>query len=129
MATDVKIDPETRDFVDTADGDWEEIDDATTAVMLQLDAREDGWWGDPPSGSRNAEIMESDLPTIDDLRDSTRRALGALVKAGVIADAFVNVGDDQDKGAGVGSLLIQWRDRSSNRPADLVYSPLGGKPT
>lgn len=127
MATDIVIDPVTRDFVETDDGEWEESDDARTAVFCQLDSREGRWWGDPFAGSRNAEILESDLPTPESLRDSSRRAMLALAGGGLVSDVHITI-TTHDKGRGFAGLLFQWRDRSSNRPADLAYSPLGGAP-
>lgn len=130
MALDIKIDPRTRDYIRNADGSWLETDDSSTAVLCQLEAREGKWWGDPPSGSRNAEIMESELPEIEDLQDSTRRALQQMSAAGVITDVVVDVLDRDAAAvaAGAGALQIYWRDRASQKPADLAYSALGGHP-
>lgn len=121
------IDPSTRDFVDTEDGEWEEIEDARTAVVCQLDSELDAWWGDPDAGSENAAIMRSDLPTAAALKNSSERALRKLQAAGLISDVFV-VLDSEDNARGFAGFVLQWFDRSSNRPADLAYSPLGGKP-
>lgn len=128
MATDVYIDPQTRDFVETDDG-WLETDDASTAVLCQLDCELDRWWGDPTAGSKNAEILRGEVPTIEELQDSSTRAMRQLVAAGMISDLFVTVDEGAtDESRGFGQLLFQWFDRASNRPADLAYSPLGGKP-
>lgn len=127
MATDILIDPVTRDFVDTDDGAWEETEDSRTAVFCQVSAREGAWWGDPESGSRNAEILESEVPTIEELLDSTKRALRKMGAAGVISDIFA-AAQNADNARGYAELYLQWRDRASNRPADLAYAPLGGKP-
>lgn len=127
MAFDILIDPITRDFVETDEGDWEETDDSRTAVLCELESREDAWWGDPPAGSQNAAIMESDVPTPEKLLDSNRRSLRKLVAAGLISDAHIVI-EEHDTAAGAVTFFLQWVDRSSNRPADLSYSPLGGKP-
>lgn len=127
MATDVQINPVTRDFVDAPDGSWVEVDDSSTAVFVQLDSREGKWWGDPSAGSRNKEILESDLPTPDAIRDSSKRALLAMARAGAISDVFVTIAT-ADNLRGYGELDIDWRDRSTNKAADLAYSPLGGHP-
>jgi hypothetical protein len=127
MAFDILIDPVTRDFVDTDDGEWEETDDSRTAVFCELDSRGGKWWGDPTAGSENAEIMESELPTPEALLDSTKRSMRKLVGAGVLSDAFVNI-EEHDNSVGRVTLYLQWKDRASSRPADLVYSALGGKP-
>lgn len=128
MATDVYIDPITRDFVETDTGEWEETENAGTAVMIQIESEEGAWWGDGEAGSQNAAILRSELPTIEELQDSTRRSLLRLVAAGMISDLHVTI-EEQDNAAATGALLIRWFDRSSSRPVDLVYSPLGGKPT
>lgn len=127
MATDQYIDPKTRDFVDDDEGGWEEVEDSTTAVLVQLDSREGAWWGDPRAGSRNAEILESEVPTIGALQDSSRRALQAMAGAGIISNVSVAI-TDEDTANGIAALEVRWRDRSTNRPADLAYSPLGGAP-
>lgn len=127
MAFDILIDPRTLDFVDTADGEWEEVDDSRTAVMCQLDAREGTWWGDPRSGSRNKEIMESELPTVGDLLDSTKRAMQALQAGGVITTSQISI-LEEDNARGYASLYIAWVDRKSTRPADLAYSPIDRNP-
>lgn len=127
MATDVYIDPVTRDFVETDDGDWEETDDNRTAVFCQLDSELDAWWGDPDAGTENAAIMRSELPTIEALKNSSERGMRVLAGAGLVSDVFVVI-DKEDNPSGFGQLLFQWFDRTSNRPADTAYSPLGGKP-
>ena len=129
MATDQKIDPQTRDFVDAPDGSWVEDPTSTTAVLCQLDGEEGLWWGDPTAGSKNKAILRSDLPTAPQLVDSTTRALKAMAQAGLISDATVveNKADESNV-LGLGDLFITWRDRATNRPADLAYAPLGGSP-
>lgn len=129
MATDMKIDFDgARDFVDAADGSWVEVDDSSTAVVMQLDCEEAKWWGDPPAGSQNAEIMRSDLPTIEAIQDSSKRALTQLVRAGLITDLTLSIGDATSGQLGLGELDLAWRDRATSRPADIAYSPLGGHP-
>lgn len=129
MATDLVIDPKTLDFVDDGAGGWVESDDSRTPVLCELEAFEGKWWGDPNSGSRNHEILDSELPTIEQIVDSTKRSMRRLVAAGVVSDAYVRVNEGAaDTARGFDSILLQWRDRATNRPADLVYSPLGSKP-
>lgn len=133
MATDIKIDPATKDFVDDGLGGWIEADDSSTAVFCQLE-QESGWWGDPSSGSRNKAILRGDVPTLLQLLDSSKRAMGQLVQAGVISDVSITAIDDgpiteaDQRARGFGDMQIVWRDRVSNTPADLAYSPLGGNP-
>jgi len=127
VATDILIDPRTLDFVDTGDGEWEETDDSRTAVMCHLDSREGRWFGDPAAGTRNAEIMESELPTLQELYDSTKRGLQQLQAGGVISSSQLSI-LDEDNARGYGSLYIVWVDRISTRPADLAYSPMDRNP-
>lgn len=129
MATDIKIDFVTRDFVDDGFGGWVEIDDSSTAVLCQIECEEGRWWGDMKAGSQNAAIMRSDLPTADDLELSTKRALAALAAAGMISNVAVEQDPTSANTArGTALLLCQWLDRHTNKPADLAYSPLGGNP-
>lgn len=127
MATDIKIDPVTRDFVDDDQGGWVEADDSSTAMFCQLDCEEGKWWGDPRSGSQIKEILRSDLPTSEAINDAARRAGAQLVQAGMVSDLHVTA-LDEDNARGYAEQLVQWRDRASNKPADLAYSPLGGNP-
>lgn len=127
MATDMKIDPRTLDFVDDGKGGWVEIDDSSTAVMCQLDAREGAWWGDPASGTRNKEILESEVPTLAELLDSTKRGMQALQAGGVISTAAIST-LEEDTARGYAALYLQWTDRRSTRPADLAYSPMDVNP-
>ncbi len=133
MATDIKIDPASKDFVDDGFGGWVEADDSSTPVFCQLD-QETGWWGDPRSGSLNKAILRSDLPRMDQLIDSTRRALAQLAQVGMISDVSIIPIDDgpiteaDQRARGFGDMQIVWRDRASSTPADLAYSPLGGNP-
>lgn len=127
MAIDLYLDPVTHDYVDDGEGGWIETDDNSTAVLVQLDSREGRWWGDPPAGSRNKEILESDLPTAEALLDSSKRALAKMAQAGAISNVVGQL-TDEDNATGYASMLFQWFDRSALRPADLAYSPLGGAP-
>lgn len=135
MATDIKIDPTSRDFVDDGAGGWVEVDDSSTAVLCQLDSEQGAWWGDPEAGTRNKEILRSDLPTLDALIDSSKRGMDALSRAGMISNVVIQAIEDDpateelQSSVGFGDMLIAWRDRHTSRPADLAYSPLGGNPT
>ena len=127
MATDIFIDPITRDFVDDGQGGWVETDDSSTAVLCQLESREAKWWGDARAGSQNAEILEGEVPMLDDLVDSTKRAMRVLGSAGLV-DSITVSKLNEDSARGYGEIYLTWRDRASNKPADLAYAPLGGKP-
>jgi phage gp46-like protein len=129
MATDQRIDPSTRDYIDLPNGDWEEVDDSSTAVMIQLDADEGAWWGDPLSGSQIGALMRytqgEGITTAETIRDAARRALNALAAVGMISDVATTIIEER---TGFAGILLQWFDHASNRPVDLAYSPLGGFP-
>lgn len=128
MATDVKIDLASRDFVDSDDGGWEEVDDSSTAVVCQIECHENEWWGDPEAGSGNHAILTSGEPvTPEEMLDSTRRALLRMQRAGVISDLKAAIGVT-DEETGALELDLAWVDRASSKPADLAYSPLDGHP-
>src|SRR5689334_15289264 len=103
MATDVFINPATRDFVDDGEGGWVETDDSSTAVLCQIESRENAWWGDSRAGSQNAEILEGEVPTLDELVDSTKRALRVLGAAGLI-DNITVAKQSEDSARGYGEL-------------------------
>lgn len=123
---DMEIDPESRDYIDTTDGEWSETEDSRTAVMMQLDIRYGEWHADPDAGSRINALVESGMLMSDagilQLVDEARRALQVLVDDGIIADLTVDTGDI-DFGAGRVELTILYTDRSSGHVVDVVYSP------
>ncbi|MGE0547625.1 MAG: hypothetical protein AB7O24_01175 [Kofleriaceae bacterium] len=121
---DQEIDPDTRDYIDTADGAWAETESSRSAVMLQLEIRYGEWWVDPEAGSRIPAMLESGEPvTPEQIADEARRALQMLVVDGVIADLAVSIGETDDD-AGVMELQIVYTDMSSGHPVQLSYSPL-----
>jgi hypothetical protein len=122
--TDQKFDPETRDYIDTEDGGWEEADDSRTAVEMQMGIRYNRWCGNPEDGSRIVDLIESIKPTtIDELRDASLECLQALVAENVIAELVIAADRDQ---LGNDVLVLNYVDRRNGRPVDLVYSPFGG---
>lgn len=125
MATDILIDPVTGLFVEDGSGGWVEVDTSQTAVMCQLNCREGEWPFDPEVGSQNAALLASSDPTsLDMLIDSSRRALNVLQRAGLISDLTVSQLALEAE-LGDGSLLLQWRDRASDQPVDLIYPSIG----
>jgi len=116
----IVIDPVTKDFVDDGKGGWLETNQVSTAVMCQLEGEEDAWPFDPASGSRNHEIMHSEVPEAIMLVDSTRRAMSALLTAGLIDQLSVSI-LASDELSGQVSILIQYLDLSSNTAVDMAY--------
>lgn len=118
------IDPITRDLIDADDGWFVESTDSRTAVLFQLESWFAAWWGDPPSGSRNHELLQRDeRPTGDELRDEALRALQPMVAEGIISDLAVAL-DRDDNGGTV--VALNYRDLASGRLVDLTYVPFGG---
>lgn len=121
---DQEIDQETRDYIDTSDGAWSEVEDSRTAVMLQLEIEYGKWHADPDAGSRIAELLTSEVPTdAATLALEVRRALGVLVSEGVIADLVVEVANEE---WGSVELHLLYTDRASGQSVDGAYYPFGG---
>ena len=74
---DMEFDPETRDYINTTDGEWSETEDSRTAVMMQLDIRYGEWHADPTAGSKIPALKDSGLLLSDQsilqLIDEARR--------------------------------------------------------
>lgn len=123
-AADLVIDPITRDFIDSDDGGFIESSDSRSAVLCQLDADYNAWWGDAQQGSRIRAILSGEEPgTITDVADEAQRALQLLVGEGLISD--LTVVTDRDE-SGRGAVLLSYTDRASGGLVDLAYVPLGG---
>lgn len=127
MPTDIVIDPITKTFVEDGTGGWVESDDSRTAVFCQIESELDAWCGDPSAGSDNAKILRSTDPIeIQDLIDSTRRAMTVMVNAGIVGDLTVSELDtDTAPFLGIAAMLLQWRDRASDKTVDLIYPSIG----
>jgi len=126
VATDIAIDFVTRRFITTSDGAWLETEDSRTAVLLQLEIEEGTSYGDPTSGSKLAALRRRQAPaTLQEMSDETRRALQALVDAGIISDLVVVPQGERDE-TGRGVIIINYRDRTSGHPVDVAYAPWGG---
>lgn len=120
------IDPATLDLIDSDDGWFVEVTDSRTAVMWQLEAAYNGWWGDPTSGSRIRALMHGDDPaTGADVRNEVLRALQPLVEEQMIADLDV-VLDVDELAPQRPVILINYRDQATNGLVGLAASPIGG---
>lgn len=126
MGTDLEIDASTRDYVDDGAGGWVMSENSRAAVFCQLECRYGAWPGDPKSGSRIGELLESGEPVTGlQLRDLALEALQALVDAAIIADLVVELDKDE---AGRPTLVLNYTDRTTGTPVDVAYSPWGGSP-
>lgn len=122
------INPVTYDYVRTAAGEWTEVSDSRSTMMLMLLLRLGASPFDPGDGTNIAELRESGDPiTPEDVLDETLRAGGVLQADGVIADLTATVRDSSgnllhDQG---GRLLVRtaWRDLASGTPVDEIFQP------
>jgi hypothetical protein len=126
-ALDMYLDPITLDYVDTDDGEWLEVPDSRTIVLIQLEQRLGDSWESPGDGTAiKARLEDGEPVTPEFVQSETERAMQVLVSAGVISDLTVGPITDatgayttDDDGRFV--LQTSWRDLASNEPIDLVY--------
>lgn len=122
------IDPVTRDYVRTANGEWSEVADSRSTMLLMLEIRLGASPYDPGDGTNIADLRESGDPlTPEDVLAETQRAGGILQDAGIISDLVVSVRDsagnlqyDQR-----GRLLVStsWNDLASGSALDEIFTP------
>lgn len=120
---DLYIDPITKDYVDTDDGEWLEVPDSRTLVMVQIDMHFGADYFAPGDGTRIRELLEQGVAPPDELVVSeTRRALQVVVDDGTITDLEVT---SRRRG---GELVVDcsWRDRATGMPVDHSFTPTGG---
>lgn len=125
---DMLINPVTLDYVRTANGQWEEIADSRTKMLLQLELELDASPFTPSDGTRLAALRRAGEPiTPGLLLGEARRAATLLARAGVLADLAVEIQDSAGARlvdlAGRPAVVITWRDLSSGLPVDLVFQP------
>lgn len=124
---DMHLDPVTLDYVDTDDGEWLEVADSRTLVMIQLEQRLGESWESPGDGTEiKAELESGDPVTPEFVAADTARALQLLVADGHIADLVVGPVRDQNGDPTVDEtgrfiLKVSWRDLASNTPVDMTY--------
>jgi hypothetical protein len=124
---DMYLDPITLDYVDTDDGEWFEVPDSRTLVMIQLEQRLGASWESSGDGTEiKAKLEDGDPVTPEYIAAETRRALQVLVAAGNISDVSVGpivdaTGEYTRDDTGRFVLSVAWRDLASNTPVDLTY--------
>jgi hypothetical protein len=122
------LDPITLDYVDTDDGEWLEVPDSRTLVMIMIDTRLNRSYSAPGDGTRIAELLEAGDPVTPSVVVSEiSRAMGILAAAGVITSFSMRTTESD------GSLLVDesgrfapelnWIDLATGSPIDLVYTP------
>lgn len=133
---DMYLDPVTRDYVDTDNGEWLETADSRTLVMCMLETRFGEDWAEPRDGTRIKASLENDdgdPTTTAFIVAETQRAMAVLAADGIVAD--VSVTGTEIRGgveqtlrdeAGRQAIRLSWRDLASGSPIDLVYTPFKG---
>jgi len=108
------IDPVTRSYVRTSNGEWAETADARTTILIALSIELETSPYDPGHGSAVPERMRSGDIGADDLIDFVQndyvRILNDLVDEGIIASPQVQVRDPQTGKplvSGDGRLLVR----------------------
>lgn len=119
------IDPATRDYVRTANGEWAETADSRTMMFLMIEIEFGGSPFDPLDGTTIGELRRNGDPvTIDDLQAETVRVGGILRSAGIISDFEVVVRDSEGAPLRdeVGRQVVRtsWRDLASGSPVALI---------
>jgi hypothetical protein len=113
---DMALDPITLDYIDTDDGEWLEVSDSRTMVMIQLEQRLGESWESPGDGtSIQAELEEGDPVTPEFIAAEYERALALLVQDGLIADVVIapvrdDFGNPIVDEAGRFLMNVSWRD-------------------
>lgn len=122
---DQEINPITGDYIRTATGQWSEVVDSRTTVLLMIAIEHGASPFDPADGTTIGEKMRDGEPvTPEDVRAETLRVMETLQAAGLLTDIQVDVRDPQgnvlrDQG---GRLLVRtnYRDLASGSTVDLV---------
>lgn len=122
------IDPVTRDYVRTANGEWVETQDSRTIMLISLSVELGASPFDPEHGTSVAAAVRSGSLTSPEFLQAETVRVGADVAAeGVLSDLVVTVRDrdgnelrDQS-----GRLIVktQWRDLGSGSPIDATFTP------
>lgn len=125
---DYYIDPVTRDYVRTTDGDWLLTADSRTAVFLMHSLEYGASPFTPGDGSVVPALLRDGEPiTADILRSDAVRIGQVLARDGVLTDMVVTVrdaaGGDLVDQNGRQVVYEQWVDLASGTPIDAFYTP------
>jgi hypothetical protein len=119
------IDPATRDYVRTDNGEWAETPTSESIVLIMFESELGASPFFPSDGTRiKALLREGDPVTPEMILAETLRALQVLVADGVITDVHAEIRDAdgnvfQDE-AGRMVVRVRWRDLAAGSPVDLV---------
>ncbi len=122
------IDPGTRDYVRTANGEWVETQDSRTIMLIAMSVALGESPFDPTHGSTIARRLKSGVGYSPDfLLAETLRVGAELQQEGILSDLRVNVRDaegntlvDRD---GHLSVHTEWRDLASGSPINAAFTP------
>lgn len=122
------IDPTTKDYVRTANGEWAETADSRTSMLIQLSVEVGASAFDPEHGTAiPARMRDGSLVEPEFVQAETIRAGGLLVDAGVISDLRVAVRDENDAPlldeSGRFVCKTSWTDLASGSPINSAFSP------
>lgn len=123
---DQQIDPISGDYIRTTTGQWSEVVDSRTTMLLMIAIEHGGSPFDPADGTTlAAKMRDGDPVTPEDVRAETLRVGETLRAAGLIADFRVDVRDSdgnilRDQ---AGRLLVRtsFRDLASGSTVDLIH--------
>lgn len=122
---DQEINPISGDYVRTTTGQWSEVVDSRTTVLLMIALEHGASPFDPADGTTIGELARNGDPiTPEDVRAETVRVMETLRDAGLLTDIQVDVRDVQgnvlrDQG---GRLLVRtaYRDLASGSTVEFV---------
>lgn len=127
-AGDRLLDPATRDYVRTANGEWAETGDARTMMMIMLEIELGTSPYDSGDGTAIAALMRDGDPiTPEMLQADAARAAGLLVTDGVIANLSVTVrdfdGSEIRTATGQLAVILDYTDLTTGNPINLQFQP------
>jgi hypothetical protein len=119
------IDPATRDYVRTDNGEWAETPTSESIVLIMFETELGASPFFPSDGTRiKALLREGDPVTPEMILAETLRALQVLEARGVLSDARAEIrdanGDVLQDEAGRMVVRVFWRDLASGSPVDLA---------
>lgn len=125
------LDPITRDYVRTDNGEWLETPDSRTIVFIILETRLGKSYSAPGDGTEIADRIETGEPlTTANVEADIRRAMSLLEAAGVVGAVDVTGRDENGEQlvdeAGRAAFLLNWIDLATGSPVEAVFRPLGG---
>jgi hypothetical protein len=122
------IDPQTKDFVRSPNGEWVETQDSRTIFLIALSVELGASPYDPSHGSGvAAQVRAGGTLSASYLQAETIRVGQELAKEGIISDLLVQTTDPtgaqlRDRVTGRIAVRTQWRDLASGAPIDSTFT-------